>query len=140
MTRQPLEVTGAFISAINARDLTALRSLMSDDHVFTGARGTRFFGAERMIDNWQLFFSAYPQYWIHVDASFAAGNRVAVFGNAGGKWRVDGQVLPGSWQVSAAWLAEIEAGKVRRWSIYCDTEWVSPPEVLMVPELAILEA
>src|SRR5690348_4277871 len=94
MARLPLEVVGSFISAINGRDLSALRSLMTEDHVFIDARGTRFSGAQTMIDNWRNFFYAYPQYWISIDSNFGDGNRVALFGTAGGKWRVDGNVIP----------------------------------------------
>jgi ketosteroid isomerase-like protein len=140
MVRSPLEITGSFIAAVNARDLNMLRSLMTEDHVFTDARGTKYFGADHMIENWKLFFRAFPQYWIHVDSNFASANHVALFGDVGGKWRVDGQVLPTSWKVTASWLAEIQGGKVRRWSIFCDTAWMNPPETMRIPELAIVEA
>jgi ketosteroid isomerase-like protein len=139
MRRSPLEVTGAFIAAINATDLTALRLLMTDDHVFTDARGTEYTGAGKMIDSWQNFFYAYPRYWISIDTNFLSGNRVALFGTAGGKWRVAGTVVPGSWQVNAAWLAEVERDRVRRWSIFCDTTWVTPPLQPEYPPPAIME-
>lgn len=140
MARSPLEVTGAFIAAINAMDLSALRSLMTEDHVFTDARGVDYAGAEKMMENWQQFYYAYPKYWISINSNFASGNRVALFGSAGGKWRVDGTVIPGSWMVKAAFLAEVERDKVRRWSIFCDTVWATPPAQPELPPLAILEA
>ena len=142
MSRSAFELIGSFVSAINAHNLTAMRSLMTEDHVFTDARGTKFFGADRMIDNWRQFFLAYPQYWISIDTNLAYGDRVGLFGEAGGKWRVDGTIIPGSWKVSAAWLAEIEDGKVRGWSICCDTAWMTPPpqrKANFVPTLAIVE-
>jgi ketosteroid isomerase-like protein len=135
-----MEVTGAFISALNAGDLTMLRSLMTLDHTFTDARGASFVGADLMHKNWELFLQAFPKYWIHVDAGFADGNRVALFGEAGGKWRVEGQILPDSWKVPAAWVAEIEADKVRRWSVFCDISWGTPPAVQPLPALSIVEA
>lgn len=138
MSRSALETVGSFISAINGRDLSALRSLMSEDHVFTDARGVKFCGAEVMIENWQRFFYAYPQYWISIDSNFSDGNRIALFGTAGGKWRVDGTVIPGSWKASAAWVAEVQYGKVRRWDVFCDTSWSTPPEHRV--EVARLEA
>lgn len=101
---------------------------MSPDHVFTDARGTRFCGADVMVESWKNFFYAYPQYWISIDSNFSDGNRVALFGTAGGKWRVDGTVVPGSWKVTSAWRAEVEYGKVRCWSIFCDTAWATPPQ------------
>jgi hypothetical protein len=140
MARSPLEITGAFIAAINAMDLSALRSLMTVDHVYTDARGVEYVGSAKMMENWQQFYYAYPKYWISIDSNFANGNRVALFGTAGGKWRVDGTVIPGSWQVKTAFLAEVDRDKVRRWSIFCDTAWATPPGQPEFPPLAILEA
>ena len=139
MARAAFEVIGSFVSAINAHDLTALRSLMTDDHTFTDARGTKYFGADLMIDNWRQFFHAFPHYWISIDTSLAYADSVGLFGEAGGKWRVDGTIIPGSWKVAAAWLAEVDGRKVRSWRIFCDTEWASPPEPKGAPMLAIVE-
>jgi limonene-1,2-epoxide hydrolase len=139
MPRTPVEIAGTFVAAINAMDLNAIRSLMTEDHVFTDARGTRYFGAERMIENWQKFFYAYPKYWISVDSSLVKGYRVALFGTAGGKWRVDGTIVPGCWQVTAAFLAEVNRDKVSSWSIFCDTDWITPPLQPEYPPLAIME-
>jgi hypothetical protein len=52
---------------------------------------------------------------------------VALFGEAGGNYKVEDRVLPESWSVTAAWLAEVEDGKVKKWSVYCDTGWATPP-------------
>ncbi len=127
MTAASLEVAGAFVAAINAADLVALRALMTDDHTFTDARGNSFSGAEKLIAGWQHFFRAYPGYWIRIHQSFAAENHAALFGEAGGGWRVADRILPGTWQVAAAWLAEVESGKIRSWSVFCDTAWADPP-------------
>lgn len=140
MARSSFELVGAFISALNARDLTTMRTLMTDDHMFIDARGAKYFGADLQIENWRQFFYAYPQYWIFIDSSFAYGDRVGLFGEAGGKWRVDGTIVPGSWKVTAAWLAEVQDGKIRSWSIFCDTAWANAPEQNRVPTLAIMEA
>jgi ketosteroid isomerase-like protein len=139
MRRSPLEVTGAFVAAINAMDLPALRFLMTEDHVFTDARGVEYAGADKMIDSWQKFFYSYPKYWISIDSNFSAGSRVALFGTAGGKWRVRGTVVPGSWRATAAWLAEVDRDKVRRWSVFCDTAWVTPPVQPEYPMPSIVE-
>jgi hypothetical protein len=124
----PSETTAlAFVAAINAADLDALRTLMTQDHTFTDARGNRFSGAETMISGWQHFLHAYPDYSIDIQQTFQSASHVALFGQASGKWRVDDHVLPQSWNVSAAWLAEIASGKVRAWSVFCDTSWATPP-------------
>jgi limonene-1,2-epoxide hydrolase len=127
MPESAMEIASAFVKAINQEDLTALRAVMTEDHTFTDAQGRSFSGAEKMIAGWKHFFDAYPRYWIRVSAAFVDGARVALFGEAGGKWKVEDRVLPESWSVTAAWLAEVEGGKVKKWSVYCDTGWATPP-------------
>jgi len=118
----------AFVAAINAGDATGLRRYMTEDHTFTDARGNSFSGAEKMVSAWQHFLHAYPDYRIQIKHMFAEENKVALFGDAEGGWRVNDAVLSQRWRVSAAWLAEIEARKIRRWSVFCDTTWATPPK------------
>jgi limonene-1,2-epoxide hydrolase len=127
MPDSPIDVAGAFVKAINQEDLAAMRAAMTEDHTFTDALGRSFSGAEKMIAGWKHFFNAYPGYWIRVGSAFVDGCRVALFGEAGGKWKVDERVLPASWSVAAAWLAEVEGGKVKKWSVFCDSGWATPP-------------
>jgi limonene-1,2-epoxide hydrolase len=127
MPESAIEIAGAFVKAINQEDLTAMRAAMTEDHTFTDAQGRSFSGAEKMIAGWKHFFEAYPGYWIRVGTAFVDGARVALFGEAGGKWKVEDRVLTESWSVTAAWLAEVEGGKVKKWSVYCDTGWATPP-------------
>src|SRR5690349_15914434 len=108
MTNSTTDVVFAFVAAINAGDANALRALMTEDHTFTDARGNSFRGAEKMFSGWQHFFHAYPDYRINVRHSFTDGNKVALFGEAEGGWRVNNQILSKRWTVSAAWLAEVE--------------------------------
>lgn len=117
----------AFVAAINAADLSALRALMTEDHAFTDALGNGFSGADAMITGWRYFFRAYPGYWIRIHHTFVDGDRVALFGEAGGKWRVEERILPTTWKVAAAWLAEVQAGKIRSWTVFCDTAWAKQP-------------
>ena len=121
------DVVLAFIQAINAGDLDALRKLMSEDHTFTDALGNSVSGAEKMYSGWQHFLYAYPEYKITIVRSFAKDEEVALFGAAEGRWRVGERVLPQTWRVAAAWLAKVQAGKVERWSVFCDTGWAKPP-------------
>ena len=127
MADSSLDIARAFVQAINQRDLVAMRALMTEDHTFTDALGNRMSGAEKMIAGWRSFFESIPEYWIRVDTALAAGTKVALFGEAGGGWRVDNRVLDERWNVSAAWLVDVEAGKIRNWSVYCDTGWAKPP-------------
>lgn len=128
MPDSAMDVALAFIAAINAVDANALRGLMTGDHTFTDALGNSISGAEKMFSGWQHFFHAYPNYRITIKQSFADGNKAALFGDAEGGWRVNHVVLPRRWKVAAAWLAEVETGKIRRWSVFCDTGWATPPK------------
>ena len=127
MPKTSADVAHAFVAAINAADPNALHALMTDDHTFTDARGNSFSGAEKMKLGWQHFFHAYPYYQINIKHSFADENRVALFGDAAGGWRVNDVILPQRWTVSAAWLAEVEKEHIRHWTVFCDTSWVNPP-------------
>lgn len=122
------EITLAFVAAINPGDAAGLRQYMTEDHTFTDARGNSFSGADKMVSAWQHFFHAYPDYRIRIKHMFAEGDKVALFGEAEGGWRINEIVLSQRWRVSAAWLAEIEVGKIRRWSVFCDTNWATPPK------------
>lgn len=128
MPDSAMDVALAFIAAINAGDANALRGLMTGDHTFTDALGNSISGAEKMFSGWQYFFHAYPDYRITIKQSFGDGNKAALFGNAEGGWRINNKVLPQRWKVAAAWLAEVETGKIRRWSAFCDTGWATPPK------------
>lgn len=128
MPASPADASHAFVATINAADFAALRALMTDGHTFTDALGNRFSGAETMIQGWRYFLHAYPGYWIRIDRTLCDERQVALFGEAGGGWRVGERVLPESWKVAAAWLAEVESGRIRSWSVFCDTSWGKPPE------------
>lgn len=128
-----LDTARAYVQAINARNMAALGALLTPDHIFTDALGARIIGARTMMMAWQHFFDLFPEYWIRVDTAMADGAQAALFGEAGGRWRVEGQVLPGRWKVRAAWLAEIESGKVRTWRVFCDTGWTMPPQEESAP-------
>jgi ketosteroid isomerase-like protein len=127
MPATPHDVAQAFVAAINAEDLSAMRALMAENHTFTDSLGNSFSGAEKMLSGWQQFWSAYPNYRIRITASLSEGHHVALFGEASGTWRVDGKVISQHWKTPAAWFAEIEDGRISRWTVYCDTGWARPP-------------
>lgn len=127
MADTPMSVAIAFVEAVNAADLGALRRLMTEDHTFIDALGNHSSGADQMLVGWQHFFHAYPDYRIQVRHAFADGMFAGIFGQAEGKWRVDDKILPGSWSIAAAWLAEIENGQVKTWRVFGDTGWAAPP-------------
>jgi uncharacterized protein (TIGR02246 family) len=121
------EIALAFVDAVNAEDADGLGALMAEDYVFTDSLGNFFAGREKMMQGWRYFFAGYPGYRIAAEQVLSRGTTVALFGEASGGWRVDGKVLVKRWAVRAGWLAEIQDGKVRRWSVFCDTGWAVPP-------------
>ncbi len=127
MLKTPSDVAVAFISAINAADVNALRALMTEDHAFTDARGNSFSGADKMHLGWQHFFHAYPNYQIKIRHIFSDKDRVALIGDAAGGWRVNDVIHPNRWAVTAAWLAEVEKERIKSWTVFCDTSWADPP-------------
>ena len=53
-------------------------------------------------------------YWVSHEDIFAAGDRVGVFGAAGGTIAVEGRlVAENKWRTGAAWLAVVEGGLVK---------------------------
>jgi uncharacterized protein (TIGR02246 family) len=122
------EIAHSFVAAINSGDPDAVRNLMTEDHTFVDALGNTFSGADKMSFGWLQFFRAYPECRISVRHTFVAGSFVALFGEATGRWRVADRVLPETWKVAAAWLAVVEAGKIKQWSVFCDTGWAKPPQ------------
>lgn len=128
MPDTPLEAALAFVVAINAGDLTALRDLMTEDHTFTDPLGNNFSGAEAMISGWRDFLHAFPEYRIDIRHTVSDAIFVGLFGRASGKRRTGASVSAESWSVSAAWLVEVESGRVRHWTVFCDTSWANPAE------------
>ncbi len=70
-----------------------MRALVTDDHTLTDALGNRTSGAGTMLDSWTRLFDAIPGYGMRADFELADGSRVVLFGEAGGKWRVNSRVL-----------------------------------------------
>jgi hypothetical protein len=65
-----------------------------------------------------------PDYWVKVERSFTDRNTVILIGSAGGTYvpsggRIDAE---NKWETPAAWVAQIEGGKVAEWRVYSDNE------------------
>jgi len=118
---RPAEVAAAFVARINAHDVAGLSELMTDDHVFIDALDGRGAGRDAMRTGWQQYLALVPDYWIKVDTVLQEDGTVALFGRAGGTYA--GRILKdqsGRWEVPAAWLAEVRAGRVAMWRVYAD--------------------
>jgi uncharacterized protein (TIGR02246 family) len=110
-----------FLERINRRDADKLAELMAEDHVFIDSIGQTVRGREKMRAGWRAYYAFCPDYWVSHEEIFPNGNRVAVFGAAGGTIAANGELAPeNKWRSRAAWLAVVEGGLVKEWRVYAD--------------------
>jgi hypothetical protein len=117
---ESLEVARSFVDKINAHDELGIDLMMSFDHVFIDAAGTRNEGREKA--DWPGYFKWVPDYRIDIDRWLEDGETVAAFGKASGTFAREGRLDPENrWEMPAAWRALVRFGKVKEWQVYCDT-------------------
>lgn len=118
----PLEVTMDFIKRINAGDVNALCELMSEGHIFQDALGKRFIGRETMRQGWTMYFKLVTDYQVHAVEFFQTQDRLAVFGNASGRYTGGAAAKETFWEVPAAWRAVVQDGLIAEWRVYADNQ------------------
>ena len=103
-----------FVDVINAGDSERLIKLQTEDFTLVDMDGNVFRGR----DGWQDYFSAYPNYKIHVHHVLMSGEGVAIIGKT-----TDSNVSPEVEEhETVLWTAEIRDGCVAEWRIYSDIE------------------
>jgi ketosteroid isomerase-like protein len=110
----PRSVALKFVEVINAGDSEELVKLQTEDFVLIDMGGDVYRGR----DGWQDYFSANPDYRIHVQDVLMSGNGVAIIG------KTTGSHLPPEVEKkeTVLWTAEIRDGLVTEWRIYSDIE------------------
>lgn len=116
-----------FMERINSGDVEKICALMTEDHVFVDALGTKMNGRETMRNGWRMYHSMIPDYKVSHEEIFAKGEAVAVFGTARGTFsppNSGGVSLKREnfWEIPAAWFAVVRGGKVARWQVYADNQ------------------
>jgi CheY-like chemotaxis protein/ketosteroid isomerase-like protein len=110
---EPRRVAERFNDAINARDITRLVGLMTNDHAFIDTEGTRTEGRDAAERAWRAFFSAFPDYRNELASAEARGGAVVFTGRSScSEPALDG---PGLWR------AIVRGGCVAEWRVYEDT-------------------
>jgi hypothetical protein len=71
-----------------------------------------------MIVGWRAYFEWFPDHFIDITDVFEDGDRLALFGFAGGSFQ--GKQTE-SWRLPAAWKAIAKAGCVTLWQVFADT-------------------
>jgi ketosteroid isomerase-like protein len=122
-TRNPTTVVLEFIDKINAKDVSALCALMTDDHIFIDGLGNRLQGREKLRGGWEGYFAWFPDYRISHEEIFRERDTVAVFGSASATYAVNGKLTKENhWEVPAAWKAVVRDGLIAEWRVYCDNQ------------------
>jgi ketosteroid isomerase-like protein len=110
------DVLQRWFAAINARDVSALSSLMAPDFVFVDSLGNEVRGAETMTAGWRAYFTMCPDYWIRIRDSAPTPDATLMTGDAGGT--IDGT----PWHVPAAWRIVIRDGQVAEFRVFADNK------------------
>ena len=112
----PVETVLAFLNAINHHDSDQLADLMTEDHVFIDSLGASVHGREKMRIGWRAYFAFCPDYRVSHNDIFHTGNKVAVFGSAGGTIREI------RWETPAAWRVVVHDGLIQEFRVYADNK------------------
>lgn len=119
----PIEVVLQFMDRINQRDIDRIAAMLTEQHAFIDSLGNRVTGRDTMRGGWQMYFKMCPDYWVTHEEIFAEGNRVAVFGAAGGTIAREGQLsAENKWRIPAAWMAIVEGDLVKEWRVFADNK------------------
>ncbi|MGD9396808.1 MAG: nuclear transport factor 2 family protein [Candidatus Thorarchaeota archaeon] len=111
-----ISVALRFNERINARDLTGLGEMMTEDHVFIDIPGEVHEGRPLMVSGWFDFFKTYPDYrnnFTHIEV--IDGVVVMVGFSECSHDPLDGPAI---------WTAKIRDGLVAEWRVYDDKEEV----------------
>jgi hypothetical protein len=101
-----------FVEVINAGNSKALMKLQSKDFTLIDMDGEKNVGR----DGWYDYFSAYPNYTIHIKQILTSGTSVAIIGKTSGS-HIESKIEEAE---TVVWIAEVEDGLVSYWRIYSD--------------------
>ena len=115
------EVLYNFVNAINEHNIDKIYPLMDNDFIFLDAWGGKSIGKDQMKNGWEGYFKMFPDYKIEIMDIYFDGNKMAVFGFAGGTFEnKKTETNENYWRVPAAWQVEIINGKIKLWQVCAD--------------------
>ena len=125
MLSESIEIVIRFITAINSHNIDSISDLISEDHKFTDSLGNVFRGKDVMRKGWTNYLHLFPDYKIDIDEIYYDGNKVMFTGKAYGTYHSSGELSKDNhWEISAAWRALVENGKVKEWQVFGDNKQV----------------
>jgi ketosteroid isomerase-like protein len=107
-----ISITLRFNEKINARDLTGLGEMMTEDHIFIDIPGEVHEGRAMMVPGWFDFFKNYPDYrnnFTHIEVK--DGVVIMVGFSECSHDPLDGPAI---------WTAKIRDGLIAEWRVYDD--------------------
>lgn len=114
-----------FNGFINARDISGLSAMMTDDHTFIDSANQQVVGKIDCIHAWQGFFAAFPDYQNHFEHVSANEEFVVIMGRSScSDARLDGPAL---------WSAKVLDEHVSEWRVFEDT--ASNRKLLGLPDV-----
>lgn len=102
-----------FNERINARDLSGLAALMTEDHTFIDIPGEVHEGREKMTLGWFDFFRNYPDYRNNFTRIELRGDLAVMLGFS--------ECSHGPLDGPAIWTARVKDGLISEWRVYEDT-------------------
>jgi ketosteroid isomerase-like protein len=136
----PIEIVLQYMERINQRDAKKVVELMTDDAEFVDSLGGKMSGRANLLKGWKGYFAFCPDYWVAHEEILGDGKVVAVFGAAGGTIaggagaNAGASPANGKWRVTAAWLAVVDGGLIKKWQVYADNKPVYDILAAMKPK------
>jgi ketosteroid isomerase-like protein len=138
----PIEIVLQYMERINQRDPEKVVELMTEDAEFVDSLGKKLSGRANLLKGWGGYFGFCPDYWVSHEEIFGDGKLVAVFGAAGGTITTGGPLPRGEmnanskyrWHTTAAWLAIVENGLIKKWQVFADNKPVYDILAGMIPK------
>jgi ketosteroid isomerase-like protein len=112
-------MVAAFITAITARDVDALSTLMTDDHELVVFDEPPSCGREANVEAWRGYVSSFPAYVITPHETVERDGVVAVLGHTTGSHL--GLPDDEERQLTLIWVAQVVDGTIRSWRLVDDT-------------------
>ncbi len=122
-TSENLLIVKEFVSAINSANIERMIGLMHPNHKFIDSQNNTMIGKENNKKAWTAYFEWFTDYKIEIKTAFENDTSVALFGFAEGTYKIKkNEQINNHWKLPAAWIAEIEDGKIKQWQVYFDSK------------------
>jgi ketosteroid isomerase-like protein len=109
-----------FVAAINRGDIESLSELIAEDYVLQVFDEAPQSGRAAGIEGWKGYLTSFPRYLILPHRFGGEGHIVAMLGHTTGSHL--GLSDAEESKLTLIWLADVNDGRVRRWTLVPDTE------------------